>query len=175
MLRVTFMVQMRCWSYTSIQKWRLGQGIVFWEHNITSNWRCACKNLVSTSIIILRKSTFSVKIPWTYWDIFCDVIPRVWRRHIMHLIYIYTVLTGFLLLLIPQLWAILFETLFYISRNRRKIRQDAAMIFASIDRGHSNLSNDVITSISTRLALTGFLHAHLQFSIRGSCLKILIS
>jgi hypothetical protein len=101
-------------------------------------------------------------------DIFCDVIPCLWWRHIMHLIHIYTVLSGFLLLQIPQLRAIHFETLiFYISRNRRKIRQDVAMIFASIDRGYSNPSNQVITStrlalISTRLALTGFLHAPLH-------------
>jgi hypothetical protein len=96
--------------------------------------------------------------------IFCDVIPCVWQCHIMHLIYIYTVLTGFLLLLIPQLREIHFETQFYISWNRSKICQDAAMLFASIDRGHSNLSNHVITSISTTLALTGFLHAPLQFN-----------
>jgi hypothetical protein len=67
-----------------------------------------------------------------------------------------------LLLLIPQLRAIHFETQFYISQNTSKIRQDAAMSLASIDRGHSNVSNHVITSISTRLALTGFLHAPLQ-------------
>jgi hypothetical protein len=36
------------------------------------------------------------------------------------------------------------------------------MTFASIDRGHSNLSNHVITSISTRLELIGFLDAPLQ-------------
>jgi hypothetical protein len=50
---------------------------------------------------------------------------------------------------------------FDISRNRTKIYQDAAMISASIDRGHSN---HVITPITTRLALAGFLHAALQMS-----------
>jgi hypothetical protein len=60
-----------------------------------------------------------------------------------------------------------FVAKFYISHNRNKICQDAAITYASIDRGHSNLSNHVITSISTRLALTRFLH-DAPFKYEGS-------
>jgi hypothetical protein len=82
------------------------------------NWRGACKNPVTTSFMVLRKSTFSVKIPWSYWVYFvtsyhvCDDVT--WC--------ICTVFTWFLLLLIHQLRAIHFETQFYISRNRSKMQ-----------------------------------------------------
>jgi hypothetical protein len=94
------------------------------------NWRGACKNLVTTSFVVLRKSTFSVKISGRY-------RVYLWR----HTMCVMTYCTYRVLPLTDILnAAIHFETNF-ISRDRRKIRQDTAMIFASIDRGHSNISN----------------------------------
>jgi hypothetical protein len=57
-------------------------------------WRGAYKNLV-TMLYSFEKINFFCKDTLELPGIFCDVIPCVWWHHIMHLIYIYTVLTWF--------------------------------------------------------------------------------
>jgi hypothetical protein len=89
--------------------------------------------------------------------IFCDVKPCVWWRHIMHTLYL------------PGSCSYWFlncgqSILIFLEIGARYAKMPPWFLHQSINREHSNLWTHVITSISTRWALSRFLHTPLHMT-----------